>query len=252
MTDNRTTTAKSLPSINLKLRVQTSATSRGFTLTEVLVVITIMGVLVFLSIPALQSARRASMITKSSSNLRQLALANFNYANDHDGFYFPFLRLNDSGEPDYNYPWMVDPKVTTYFGTPNPGWTSKEWPEMAKSGFNVTPSPDLGPGTMSIGYNWTDFWQGLNLRSSGRNQLRQTDIEQPTKLIMFAEATDFIMIYGKRNYWQPEHDTDTNSLGESAIAYRANGRTIVVTYAANIELLTREEVDNRARWFAKP
>jgi prepilin-type N-terminal cleavage/methylation domain-containing protein len=56
---------------------------RGFTLIELLVVIAIIGLLVGLLLPAVQSARESANRSKCQNNLRQLALASFEY---HDQF----------------------------------------------------------------------------------------------------------------------------------------------------------------------
>lgn len=66
-----------------------SSIRQGFTLVELLVVVSILTLLISLLLPALTRARKAAQQTQCASNLRQLQLAALQYAHDHQGVILP-------------------------------------------------------------------------------------------------------------------------------------------------------------------
>lgn len=75
---------------------------RAFTLVELLVVIAVIGILVGLLLPAVQSSRESARRVQCLSNLTQLVLAVGNYEMSHR--YYPAGTINDKG-PIQNLPF---------------------------------------------------------------------------------------------------------------------------------------------------
>jgi prepilin-type N-terminal cleavage/methylation domain-containing protein len=80
--------AVSLPGSNEGGTFMNRLPRAAFTIVEMLVVISIIGLLLALLLPAVNNARDQARITESRSNLRNLGTAHQNYASDHEGRQF--------------------------------------------------------------------------------------------------------------------------------------------------------------------
>lgn len=78
-------------------------TRKGFTLIEMIVVVTVIGILAAILLPAVQSAREASRRTQCVNNLRQIGIALNNYVSSN-GFY-PSICGNTKTTPGHKKPW---------------------------------------------------------------------------------------------------------------------------------------------------
>ena len=84
-------------------------TSRGFTLTEILTVLTILLALAAIIIPVVWVAQQKSHDATCKSNIRQVSLAILMYCNDNDGRY-PDWNAWLSWEHSHNSPLCPDAK----------------------------------------------------------------------------------------------------------------------------------------------
>jgi len=79
-------------------RAGSSASRRGFTLVELLVVIGIIALLISILLPALNKARQHAQTVACLSNQRQIAMSMIQYANDNKGVLPPYGEIH-AGNP---------------------------------------------------------------------------------------------------------------------------------------------------------
>lgn len=221
----------------------------AFSLVELLVTLSIIVVLASLIIPSTRYVLAQGYAAKSISNLRQLQMANIAWAADHDGQYAPVHdpALASGGLPN---PWLIRQEFAAgYLGTPYPDYTSVGMPKAAKSGFPTAKPMLTQPGLNTIGYNFSDIndYAGASKFGGTKMSLRAAEITNPSRLIAFAEATDWQILYWCRNAWTIQNDNGSGAGG--SVAYRYNGKCIAVAYDGHVFMFTISEADEKALWY---
>lgn len=87
--------------------IRSRRSPRAFTLVELLVVITIIGILISLLLPAVQAAREAARRAQCSNNLKQISLAILNYEATWKTFPVSVTHYNEGKFIGTGMSWMV-------------------------------------------------------------------------------------------------------------------------------------------------
>ncbi|MHC5082857.1 MAG: type II secretion system protein [Planctomycetota bacterium] len=173
-----------------------STQTRAFTLIEILTVLSIIALLTAILVPALAVVKNMAKMTLCKSNLRQLALANQNYANDHQGYWVPGAINIDTTNlhrwygtrPSTNDPFETDKgPLAAYLED-----TRLQCPQKVQY-IDLNPSHELyEEGNGGYGYNFTyvgsKIWaSGLETPDSSQSA-KVTEIRQPQATLLFADT----------------------------------------------------------------
>ncbi len=140
---------------------------RGFTLIELLVVIAIIAILAAILFPVFAKAREKARASSCVSNLKQIGLADMQYAQDYDEMYVKCYQSNNStGSWNYSIRWFWNSDT-------NPGML---WPYVNNNQVFLCPTDGCYGANRSV-----------HLTGTGSG-LRMATIKRPAETISFGDA----------------------------------------------------------------
>jgi len=190
---------------------------RGFTLVELLVVVSIIALLISILLPSLQSARETARTVKCSSNLKQFSNANHMYADSEDDA-FPPVKTEHGTRGSWYWMWRIIPKYNDLLGIAGEG-QSRAWPE----GLFCPNLPD-----------WRNYHQGrvyaMNRTGiptpqccSSEMIVHRVDVQGASQKIQMAESNDWHCHRNWASYedsWDLYGEASAGEGGAKTITYR--------------------------------
>lgn len=178
----------------------------GFSLTEILIVAAIIGVLAAILAPAMQTMRSRAQQTSCTNNLRQIGVAWTQFAGENNGILGNYDKsgmrywggkLTSWGGPQAKdrplYPYLSDAKVFRCPGDRGRYTSGSEacFYEVAGNSYCMANSTERGV-------------LALSTNAAGRSVVgRLQAIERPSKTILVFDSTLLNKSFGWNRYWHP-------------------------------------------------
>ncbi len=233
----------------MKIKPKSYKLHSGFTLVELLVVITIIVVLAALSFTMFPILRNSADKATSIRNIGQLQFANTTYAADHNGEYVKAYAFDDKGS---TYVAWKDNSDFVAILKGEVKYLSNGKVDSSMPPNLLDPKAYRAKGqyydnfTASYGYN-SEGTIGNNGWGSPNSTcgFRMDQLAAPERTAAFFSATDWLPKYSGRFFWK---DKPVEGYQKGKIAYRYNNKALVAYYDGHVGEVSQSDmkaIDNQ-------
>ena len=228
-----------MKSYKLSQQLSRSQKDDGFTLVELLVVVVIIATLVGLSLAGYTKFRGAADKATALGNLRQLQIANANYATDHNGSYVSSFAKDEDGKLtekwDTNIEFLNNLRGASTISAS--GWEARDVPTGL-----LDPKAYRGNGTfhdkLKGSYGAPEVFGVAYGAQGSDSHFKLVQLTAPERTAAFVTAIDWHVVYGGRLTW----DGTEGPPGRGIMAYRHNDKALVVYYDGHVGEVTKEDI----------
>ena len=220
--------------------------SRGFTLVELLVVITIIVVLAALSVIGFKRMREKADVVTTVKRIRGFTEANTLYATDHNGKYVPVFAFDEDGQGAVQ--WHYN---RAYLEALIGDWEEFENYEVFE-GIDGLPEQVLDPIVIrakkrywsrisaSFGYNAENMPGGGWGQPGTARAHTISSVRSPEETCAFITATDWLVLHSGALLW--ENSPVEGKTENSKVAYRHQGNAVVAYYDGHTSLVSIDDM----------
>ena len=170
---------------------------RGFTLVELLVVISLIVVLAALTLVTLGKIRKSARSTRCMGNLRQIYLASQSYSQDHNGLVLPGESRN--GSTHLFWHWLLRPEfggTSVYDDKVDPSFRCLEikpgTPNFWAWGYGANSRPGMeGASTSGMQGSYNAEQVNLTTPTTWQRSFRQTEITHASRRLFICDAKEW-------------------------------------------------------------
>ena len=176
--------------MGLSINIMQNNAKKAFTIVELLVVIGIISLLMAILMPALNRAREQARGVLCLTKIRQLVIASYTYANNHNDYYPVAYRYENANSIFTAYAWDF---------TSIKDWTTREtkvipgllWQGETIAEIQQCPSFDGGHNWLDdpyTGYNYNTSYIGHGSGESITTPAKITDVRRPSECAIFGDG----------------------------------------------------------------